>query len=189
MRSLLLLLVVLAGCGRTEPHADALRAETLCQAVMGVPQVKNLAAWPFGNCLDVTYSPGAEVHAQGLHAALVEWAGAPGTWLCFNPPQPGAPDQARAVHVEVGVTTPTTVSEVTVRHDLHGALLGAQVIISPGQTLSAGGYLFTAGQVLGFGRTDGVASVLDATTLDAARDAKLTEADLQSVAAVYPACR
>lgn len=185
---MLVVLAVLAGCGRTEPHGGKdPQTGTLCQAVMSEPQVNELALWPAGPCLDITYEAGAETHAMGLHAALLEWAAAPGTWLCFNPPMPGVAMDGRVVHVREGVTGPFNTSLATLKYGGR-ELLAADVVFSPGATFTHGMYLHTAGQLLGFQRTDGVESVINARTPDAVLP-MLTPADLQSVAAVYPACR
>src|SRR4051794_28571758 len=107
-----LLLVTAIACGRTEPHDGApATPERLCQAVMGTPQVQHIAAWPVGACLDVTFEGGAEAqtHTQKLHGALLEWAAAPDTWLCFNAPMPGSAG-GRAVHVQVSEITSGTLT-------------------------------------------------------------------------------
>lgn len=188
MRSMLVVLAVLAGCGRSEPHGgEDPQIGQLCQAVMSEPQVKEIAVWPAGACLDLTYEPGAEGHAMGLHAALLEWAAAPGTWLCFNPPMPGAARDGRVVHVREGETGPHSTSLASVKYDGR-ELLAADVVFSRSFTFTHGMYLHTAGQLLGFQRTAGVESVINAATIDDVLP-MLTPADLQSVAAVYPACR
>ncbi len=184
MRSMLAVTLLLAACGRTEPHAQPMQPATLCQAVMGTPQVKELAVWPSGTCLDITYDAGAAEHAQSLYAALLEWASAPGTWLCFNPPMEGAP-AARGVHVRGGGAPQLAL----VTLDYRGReLLRSEVVFSDDFTLTHGVYLHEAGKLLGFQRTSDVESVLNAWTPDDVLP-MLSEADLQSVAAVYPACR
>lgn len=189
MRLLSSVMAVLAAaaCGRSEPYGrEEVQPATLCQAVMGTPQLHDVAAWPLGACLDVTFAPGAEAHARGLHLALLEWAASPGTWLCFNPPMPGEPG-GRAVHVAVERLDPGALSVATVTFE-QGVLVAADVSFDPAFEPSHGAFLHTAGQVLGFTRTDGVESVLDARSPQEVLPA-LTEADRQSVAAVYPACR
>ena len=182
-----LAVVLLFGCGRSEPFGEAMQVGTLCQAVMTEPQVKELATWPAGACLDVTFEQGAGDHAARLHAALLEWAAAPGTWLCFNPPVAAEASAPRTVHVKVGSTNGPALSLATV--DYTGSeLTRAEVTFSDEHTFTHGMFLQAAGQLLGFQRTEGVESVLNAYTPGEVLP-MLSEADLQSVAAVYPACR
>ncbi len=101
---------------------------------------------------------------------------------------PGVAAAERAIHVVVGPTlVASNASLVEVTHNLKGVLLDAQVTFDPEVDFKHGDYLHAAGQLLGFQRTAGVDTVVNAIRLNEAK--ALTAADLQSVAAVYPACR
>src|SRR5262249_15332900 len=69
-----------------------------------------------------------------------------------------------------------------------GELLTASVAIDTTLPISVGAWLTIAGKLLGFQHTSAVDSVLNEEISTPTRTA-LTDADLQSVATVYPACR
>lgn len=206
---LLSLLVLTAGCGRTEAYpglagtAAALDAGQLhCDRDGGVPQLAVLSP-PGGDpvhwgsldaCINVTYEVEAEPVLGDLRQALADWTYPLCTWMCFTAPIPqeDRPVKLNDRRIHLGLLKPgdqAPASETATTHVQldQGEIVNATILIS--QDLDAPGrapLLLLVGQVLGFEPTPGVDSVLNH------RDDvpfSLTTADQQSVCAAYPTCR
>ncbi len=184
-------------CGR--PEGIPAPVARLCQSVGGAAQVERArsptgayVSWPTGECLDVTYDSAAlKASAEDLDSALQAWAAAPGTSLCFNAlREDGSSRQGatRRIHVTGNASQPPSAVNVTINFQKTGEILNADVAVNTSIALTRGAWLATAGEALGFHRTPGVDTVLNERSATTSVTA-LTDADLGSVAAVYPTCQ
>ncbi len=186
--------LVLSGCGRSEllgPHeldfngsAGADAARVCPGGTRRTPTVAVTTAWAKG-CIDVSYVDELASELPLLRGAMAAWSSPDCTSVCFSlKPWPTRPNtRTILLHEDHGALRPSD-GALTV---YYGNVPGfssvremASLIRRPGTSVTAEDYLSAVGVALGFEATRGVDSAVNSPR------ATLTEADLQSVCALYP---
>jgi hypothetical protein len=208
--TLLMPVVILAGCGRTEPLRSAAGSQSVldaggephCDRDGGTPvlmqtALPNQARAHWGQldaCVNVTYEVELEAALGDLRVALSDWSYPPCTWMCFTAPVPQEDRPTRLddrrIHLSAlkksdeapGFEKAGSVVKIVDEEIVNATILIRPDLAEPGQAP----LLTLVGQVLGFVPTAGVDSTLNDRT---GVSMTLTVADEQSVCAVYPTCR